>query len=124
MILYLWDSQEAKPAYRYGSYGSQQAGHGGLDEAAGDCSGKVVEVWHSRQGLLALGKVLFGGRQEGPGVVRERSTDQQSFWHEVCYYRTQNAEVLYRDYGKKMPVEELEEEDCDGLGPHLSSRVS
>jgi hypothetical protein len=115
MILYLWDSQEAKPAYRYAPMGASR---------------QAMATWTKQQEATLAHSPRFGIRdkvywrlEKYSCVVVKRDQEWfasvlpsiKSFWHEVCYYRTQNAEVLYRDYGKKMPAEELdEEESCEG----------
>lgn len=117
MVLYLWDSQEAKPAYRYAPIGASR---------------QSMAAWTKQQEIAVAKSSRYGIRdrvywrlEKYSCVVVKRDQEWfasvlpiiKSFWHEVCYYRTQNAEVLYRDYGKKMPAEELDEEDlCEGAG--------
>ena len=126
MVLYLWDSQEAKPAYRYAPMGASRQG---------------VAVWVRQQEAALAESPRYGIRdrvywrlEKYSCVVVKRDQEWfasvlpsiKSFWYEVCYYRTQNAEVLYRDYGKKMPAEEVaEEESCeDQLRPVIAGFLS
>ena len=118
MVLYLWDSQEAKPAYRYAPMGVSRQGMAAWTKQ------QEIDLAHSpRYGIRDR---VYWRLEKYSCVVVKRDQEWfasvlpsiKSFWHEVCYYRTQNAEVLYRDYGKKMPAEEVAEEDsCEGGQP-------